>query len=95
MLDQFQPQWSFVRGSPSSSWRAVDGPRSVISASSDFSSSGSSAAVIHLPRCSRYDAIRCRITGHRSTGMNAWTCAQYSTIRRGDRSLARRSSSVS
>jgi hypothetical protein len=32
---------------------------------------------------------------HSSTGMNAWTCAQYSTIRRGRRSAARRRSSTS
>ena len=35
-------------------------------------------------------SIRCCITGHSSTGMKACTCAQYSTIRRGCRSDARR-----
>ena len=35
------------------------------------------------------------MTGQRSTGMNACTCAQYSTIRRGFFSDARLSMSVS
>ena len=33
MVDQFQPQWSFFRGSPSSRSRAVEAPRSEISRS--------------------------------------------------------------
>ena len=51
----------------------------------------------HAPHLglSRKNSIRGRITGHSSTGMKAWTCAQYSTTRRGFCSAARLSMPVS
>ena len=91
------PSCSLVRGpvlNSSSRSRAVTGPRSR-TASSTRGSRSASAVKPHLPRSERYFSIRCRISGHRSTGIRAWTCAQYSTTRRGRRSAARRSRSTS
>ena len=51
--DQFQPQFSLTRGSPSSRSRAVLGPRPRTSASTEASSLGSASITFHLPRAAR------------------------------------------
>ena len=89
------PSRPCCRGPPSSRSRAVEAPRSRTWASTCVDEPG--LVRNHAPHrgLSRKASIRWRITGHRSTGMKAWTCAQYSTIRRGFCSEARLSISVS
>ena len=72
------PSCPWRRGVPSSRSRAVTGPRLSTSLSTRSRSIGSMPGH-HLNSRPAKCAIRNRITGHSSTGMNACTCAQYST----------------